>query len=55
MRRGYTLPEVALVLPLTGTLGTALLPSARAASDRLAVTAAREAVAALVAPMLTSL
>jgi prepilin-type N-terminal cleavage/methylation domain-containing protein len=49
MRSGFTLPEVVLVLALTGIAGTALLPSARAASDRLAVTAAREAVAALVA------
>src|SRR5688500_4708826 len=49
MRSGFTLPEVVLVLALAGIAGTALLPSARAASDRLAVTAAREAVAALAA------
>ena len=49
MRSGFTLPEVVLVLALMGIAGTALLPSARAASDRLAVTAAREAVAALAA------
>src|SRR5688572_12414956 len=49
MRSAFTLPEVVLVLTLMGIAGTALLPSARAASDRLAVTAAREAVAALTA------
>src|SRR5688572_24557453 len=45
--RGFTLPELAVVLLLMSIAGTALLPSARAASDRVAVTAAREAVAAL--------
>ena len=45
MRPGHTLPELAIVLLLLGIAGTALLPSARAAADRVAVTAAREAVA----------
>jgi len=49
IRSGFTLPELVLVLTLMGIAGTALIPSARAASDRLAVTAAREAVAALAA------
>jgi prepilin-type N-terminal cleavage/methylation domain-containing protein len=49
MRSAFTLPEVVLVLALMSIAGTALLPSARAASDRLAVTAARETVAALAA------
>ena len=49
MRSAFTLPELVLVLALMGIAGTALLPGARAAADRLAVTSAREAVAGLVA------
>ena len=49
MRAAFTLPELVLVLTLMGIAGTALLPGARAASDRLAVTSARESVAGLVA------
>jgi len=49
MRSGFTLPELTIVLALIAAAGTALLPAAHAAGDRLAVTAAREAVAALVA------
>jgi type II secretory pathway pseudopilin PulG len=49
MRSGFTLPEHTIVLALMAAAGTAILPGAHAAADRLAVTAAREAVAALVA------
>lgn len=49
MRRGHTLAELTIVLLLLGMAGSALLPGARTASDRLAVVAAREAVATAVA------
>jgi prepilin-type N-terminal cleavage/methylation domain-containing protein len=49
VRTAFTLPELVLVLVLMGIAGTALLPGARAAADRLAVISAREAVAGLVA------
>ncbi len=49
MRSGVTVPELVVVLALMGIAGTALLPAARAASDRLAVVAAREVVAELLA------
>ena len=48
MRPGFTLPELVVALALIAIAGAALLPSARAASDRLAVAAAREAVAGMV-------
>lgn len=49
MRRGYTLIELSLVLVLTGVTCLALLSTAHQLRDRMAVVAAREAVAGLFA------
>lgn len=49
MRRGYTLFEICAALLLAAMAASALLPAARDLLDRMAVVAAREAVAGLVA------
>jgi len=49
MRRGYTLIELSLVLVLAGVTCLSLLSTARRLRDRMAVVAAREAVAGLFA------
>jgi type II secretory pathway pseudopilin PulG len=49
MRAGHTLLELTVVLLLAGLAGTAVLPAARRAADRAAVSGAREALAGLVA------
>jgi hypothetical protein len=49
MRRGHTLFELCAVLLLVALAVSALLPAGRALRDRMAVVAAREAVAGLVA------
>jgi Tfp pilus assembly protein FimT len=49
MRRGYTLFEICAVLLLAAVAVSALLPAGKAVVDRMAVVAAREAVAGLVA------
>ncbi len=49
MRRGYTLIELSLVLTLATMTCLTLLPTARRLRDRMAVVAAREALAGLIA------
>lgn len=49
MRRGHTLFELCAVLLLLAIAASAVLPLGRALADRMAVVAAREAVAGLVA------
>lgn len=49
MRRGHTLFELCAVLLLVGIAASALLPAGGALLDRMAVAAAREAVAGLLA------
>lgn len=49
MARGHTLLELTLVLAVGAIAAAVLAPPARTLSDRLAVTAAREAVAGLLA------
>lgn len=49
MRRGYTLFEICAGLLLATLAASALIPAGRALLDRMAVVAAREAVAGLVA------
>ncbi len=49
MRRGYTLFEICAGLLLATLAASAFLPAGRALLDRMAVVAAREAVAGLVA------
>lgn len=49
MRRGFTLFELCAVLLLAAIAASALLPLGRALADRMAVVAAREAVAGLIA------
>lgn len=49
MRRGHTLFELCAALLLAALAASAFLPPARAVLDRMAVAAAREAVAGLVA------
>lgn len=49
MRRGHTLLELCAVLLMAAIAASAILPAGRALQDRLAVVAAREALAGLVA------
>jgi prepilin-type N-terminal cleavage/methylation domain-containing protein len=49
MRTGHTLLELLVAMALVGLAGTAVLPAARRAADRAAVSGAREALAGLVA------